>query len=55
MNDLVRTERAGHVLVATLSRPPVNAFDDQLVAALDAVLDQAQADENVAVLHLRSS
>ena len=51
---LVLTRRSGGVLVATLSRPPVNALDDRLIAALHAVLDEAVADDRIAVLHLRS-
>jgi enoyl-CoA hydratase len=51
---LVSTERIGRVLVATLSRAPVNALNDKLIAALDTVLDRAVADDEVAVLHLRS-
>ena len=54
MATLVRTERIGRVLVATLSRPPVNALDDTLIAQLHAVLDTAIADDGVAVLHIRS-
>jgi len=52
--DLVVTERVGRVLVATLSRPPVNALDDALIARLHEVLDSAIADDGVAVLHIRS-
>ncbi len=51
---MLTTERIGRVVVATLSRPPVNALDDALIAQLDAVLDEAGADEQVAVLHIRS-
>ena len=54
MSALVRTERRGRVLVATLSRAPVNAFDETLVDALEAVLEQAVADDGVSLLHLRS-
>jgi enoyl-CoA hydratase len=54
MTTLVGTARVGRVLVATLSRPPVNALDDTLIAQLHAVLDIAIADEGVAVLHIRS-
>lgn len=54
MNPLVRTERFDHVLVATLSRPPVNALDGALIAQLHAVLDAAIADDGVTVLHIRS-
>ena len=54
MASLVLTERIGRVLVATLARPPVNALDDRLIAALDATLDRAIDDDAVAVLQLRS-
>lgn len=54
MAPFVGVEKIGRVLVATLSRPPVNAIDDALVAELDAVLERAIADADVAVLHLRS-
>ncbi|MFZ2648532.1 MAG: enoyl-CoA hydratase/isomerase family protein [Burkholderiaceae bacterium] len=55
MDTLIGTQRIGNVLVATLSRPPVNALDDALIAQLHAVLDGAVADAGVAVLHIRSS
>ena len=51
---MLATERVGRVLVATLARPPVNALDGDLIARLDATLDQASADPEVAVLHIRS-
>ncbi|HRH88249.1 MAG TPA: enoyl-CoA hydratase/isomerase family protein [Rubrivivax sp.] len=54
MDTLVRSECIGRVLVATLARPPVNALDDRLIAALDAVLDRAIGDDSIAVLQLRS-
>lgn len=54
MGEIVSIERAGRVAVATLSRPPVNAFNGELVACLDAVLDQVVRDEEISVLHLRS-
>ncbi len=55
MRRVVDTERCGHVLVATLSRPPVNALDDSLIAQLHTVLDRAIADADIAVLHIRSN
>ncbi len=56
MNDaMLSSERIGRVLVATLDRPPVNALDAELIARLDAVLDQASADPGIALLHIRSS
>lgn len=50
---MLATERRGGVLVVTLDRPPVNAIDAGLLARLDDVVDQAQADGSVSVLHLR--
>jgi enoyl-CoA hydratase/carnithine racemase len=44
-----------HVLRATLDRPPVNALDESLVAALEQVLQRAIDDERFTVLHLRSA
>jgi len=55
MTTIVSTQTLGRVLVATLSRPPVNALDDKLIAALDAVVDRAIEDDGIAVLHLRSN
>jgi len=52
--SMVGIERIGRVLVATLSRSPVNALNDELIAALDAVIDRAIDADEVAVLHLRS-
>jgi enoyl-CoA hydratase len=49
------TERAGGALVATLARAPVNAIDEALLAELETVLDAAEADASVSVLHLRSA
>jgi enoyl-CoA hydratase len=52
--SMLAIERTGRTLVATLSRPPVNALDGELIARLDAVLDQVTADPEITVLHLRS-
>jgi len=52
--ETIRLERIGRVAVATLSRPPVNALDEALVARLDAVLDEIADDDGVALLHIRS-
>ncbi len=54
MAAMVSTQQTGRVLVATLSRPPVNALDDRLIAELEAVVDRAIEDDDIAVLHLRS-
>ena len=51
---MLTVEKIGRVGVATLSRPPVNALDDALIARLDAVLDRFADDDEVAVLHIRS-
>ncbi len=42
------------VAVTTLSRPPVNALNEELIARFDAVLDEVTADEEISVLHIRS-
>ena len=54
MEQMLSIERNGRVVVATLSRPPVNALNDELVACLEAALDQVVADDGVTVLHIRS-
>ena len=51
---LVPTERIGRIVVATLSRPPVNALNDELIDRLDAILDHAIEDQEVTVLLIRS-
>jgi len=51
---MLAIERVGRVMVATLSRPPVNALDAKLIARLDAALDDATADPEISVLHIRS-
>jgi enoyl-CoA hydratase len=51
---MLATERVGRVVIATLARPPVNALDGELIARLDAVIDEVTADPEIAVLHIRS-
>jgi benzoate-CoA ligase family protein len=51
---LVVVERFGRVAVATLSRPPVNALDDEFIDRLEVVVDQAIEDQEVVVLLIRS-
>jgi enoyl-CoA hydratase len=41
-------------MVATLSRPPVNALDSELLARIDAALDEATTDPEITVLQIRS-
>jgi len=50
---MLTTERRGGVLVATLARPPVNAIDAAMLARLEAVVRDAEADDTVSVLHVR--
>jgi enoyl-CoA hydratase len=50
---MIAIERAGRVLVATLSRPPVNALNETMIGRLGDVLDEAVGD-GFTVLHLRS-
>lgn len=50
----VETSAAGTIAVATLSRPPVNAMEDELLAAFCALLDQVEADERLRVLIIRA-
>jgi enoyl-CoA hydratase len=51
---MLSVERIGRVVEVTLSRPPVNALNDELIGRLDAVLDEVANDEQVSVLHIRS-
>lgn len=44
----------GAVAIATLSRPPVNAINDEWIARLHSVLDEVEANERVGVLWIRS-
>jgi len=52
---MVSIERVGRIVIATLSRRPVNALNDELIERLDAVLDQVIEDQEVVVLHIRSN
>ncbi|MCL4184388.1 MAG: enoyl-CoA hydratase/isomerase family protein [Burkholderiaceae bacterium] len=45
----------GAAAVVTLCRPPVNAIDDVWVDTLNRVLDEAEADERLRVLWIRSA
>lgn len=49
------TERDGRTLVVTLSRPPVNALDGEMIASIDAAVDEALRNEQITVLHIRSN
>jgi enoyl-CoA hydratase len=51
---MIKTERSGTVVVATLSRPPVNALNRGMIEELRAIVDEITADDSVSVLHLKS-
>ena len=51
---MLSIERKGPVVVATISRPPANALNDELVDRLEAVVEQVSDDQAVSVLHLRT-
>ena len=51
---MLSVEVNGGVMVATLSRPPVNALSEALIERLNDALDQAITNERVCVLHIRS-
>ena len=52
---LVQTASGAGVFTLTLARPPVNALDEALVEAIEAAVESACADPEIAVLHLRSA
>jgi enoyl-CoA hydratase/carnithine racemase len=43
------------VATVSLNRPPVNAIDDALLAALDQVFERIEADEGLKLLRIRSA
>ena len=51
----VQTARGGGVFTLTLARSPVNALDDAMVDAMEAAVEAACADDDISVLHLRST
>ena len=51
---MFRLETNGRAAAITLSRPPANAIDNDWVAGFGALLDAVEADEEMAVLHIRS-
>jgi len=52
---MIELSRRGRVAVLTLARPPVNAIDDQLITALNGVLDRLSGEADWQVLHIRST
>lgn len=52
---MIGLEIDGAVAAATLARPPVNAIDEDWIARLHEVIQQAESDRAVSVLLIRSS
>ena len=52
---MISMDVKGGVAMATLCRPPVNAINDEWLAALNRVLDKVERDADVKVLWIRSS
>lgn len=51
---MIRLAIANSIATLTLSRPPVNAISDGMIALLDERLDQIEAQADCKVVHLRS-
>jgi enoyl-CoA hydratase/carnithine racemase len=51
---MLAVSRRGSVAELTLDRPPVNAIDDAMIAALHSALDELSNDGDFQVLHVRS-
>lgn len=52
---MIEVSRRARVVVLTLSRPPVNAIDDAMIAAFHRELDVLTARDDWQVLHIRSA
>lgn len=52
---MIELSRRGAVAVLTLARPPVNAIDDEMIAALHRRLDELSESDGFQVLHIRSA
>ena len=53
-NDRLDFVSAEGIATITMNRPPVNAIDDALLAALDQVFDRVESDESLRLLRIRS-
>lgn len=51
---MFRLETNGGAATITLSRPPVNAINNDWIAGFGALLDRIESDDACAVLHIRS-
>ena len=52
---MIALDLDGPLAIATLSRAPVNAIDEQFLARLDGILEKIEADQGISVLLLRST
>jgi enoyl-CoA hydratase len=52
---MIELTRCGRIVVLTLTRPPVNAIDDQMIGAIHARLDEIVGFGDCQVVHMRSA
>jgi enoyl-CoA hydratase/carnithine racemase len=52
---MIELARRGRVAVATLSRPPVNAINDDMIVAFQGILDDLEKQTDWSVLHIRTA
>lgn len=52
---MIELSRRGRIATVVLARPPVNAINDEMIAAFHGVLDQLSTDSDWSVLHIRSA
>lgn len=52
---MIELKRRGRIATVVLSRPPVNAINDDMIAALNRVLDELAGGGDWTVLHIRSA
>jgi enoyl-CoA hydratase len=52
---MLAVNRRGAIAELTLDRPPVNAIDDAMIAALHGALDELSLSSDFQVLHIRSA
>lgn len=52
---MIHVAEADRILVVTLARPPVNAINSAWIDRMTAVVDEAAARADVAVVHIRSA
>jgi enoyl-CoA hydratase len=53
--DAIDLEIDGGTAILTLDRPPVNAFNDELIGEIHAALDRIEKTADLSVLHVRSA